>query len=140
MVDAVLYINLSHRTDRKELILHEIQKIKNIYESQIYRIDAILDPMCGHIGCGKGGWFFVALLDMLAVFAIIAVKHGDFAFVDNPQRIGHGIDEVAVVRHKQQGAVVFVEHIFEGFTGADVEMVGGLVEDEQIAADQRELG
>ena len=53
MVDAVLYINLSHRTDRKELILHEIQKIKNIYESQIYRIDAILDPMCGHIGCGK---------------------------------------------------------------------------------------
>ena len=53
MVDAVLYINLAHRTDRKELILHEIQKIKNIDESQIYRIDAVLEPMCGHIGCGK---------------------------------------------------------------------------------------
>ena len=53
MFDAVLYINLAHRTDRKELILQEIQKIKNIDESQIYRIDAVLEPMCGHIGCGK---------------------------------------------------------------------------------------
>jgi hypothetical protein len=53
MFDAVLYINLAHRTDRKELILNEIQKIKNIDESQIYRIDGVLEPMCGHIGCGK---------------------------------------------------------------------------------------
>ena len=53
MFDAILYINLQHRQDRKELILNEIQKIKNIDESQIYRIDAVLEPMCGHIGCGK---------------------------------------------------------------------------------------
>lgn len=53
MFDAVIYINLAHRTDRKELILHEIQKIKHIDEHQIYRIDAVLEPMCGHIGCGK---------------------------------------------------------------------------------------
>jgi GR25 family glycosyltransferase involved in LPS biosynthesis len=53
MVDAILYINLEHRLDRKELILHEIQKIKNIDEGRIYRIDAVLEPMCGHIGCGK---------------------------------------------------------------------------------------
>ena len=53
MFDAVVYINLQHRTDRKEFILHEIQKIKNINEDQIYRIDAVLEPMCGHIGCGK---------------------------------------------------------------------------------------
>jgi GR25 family glycosyltransferase involved in LPS biosynthesis len=53
MFDAVIYINLEHRTDRKELILNEIQKIKHIDESQIYRIDAVLEPMCGHIGCGK---------------------------------------------------------------------------------------
>ena len=52
MFDAILYINLQHRQDRKELILNEIQKIKNIDESQIYRIDAVLEPMCGHIGCG----------------------------------------------------------------------------------------
>jgi GR25 family glycosyltransferase involved in LPS biosynthesis len=53
MFDAVIYINLAHRTDRKELILHEIKKIKHIDEHQIYRIDAVLEPMCGHIGCGK---------------------------------------------------------------------------------------
>jgi hypothetical protein len=32
MFDAVIYINLEHRLDRKELILNEIQKIKNIDE------------------------------------------------------------------------------------------------------------
>ena len=27
MIDAILYINLAHRTDRKEHILHEIHKL-----------------------------------------------------------------------------------------------------------------
>ena len=73
------------------------------------------------------------------VVGVVAVEDGDGAVFDNPEGISDGVDEVAVVRHKEQGAVVFVEHIFEGFTGADVEVVGGFVEDEQIAANQREL-
>ena len=73
------------------------------------------------------------------MFAVVAVEHGDFVVVDGPQCICHGVDEVAVMRHKQNGAVVFVEHIFEGFTGADIEVIGGFVEDQQIAADEGEL-
>jgi hypothetical protein len=52
-INAIIYINLAHRRDRKEFILKEIQRIKHIDENQIYRIDAVLEPMCGHIGCGK---------------------------------------------------------------------------------------
>ena len=74
-----------------------------------------------------------------AVFAIVAVKDGDFVVVDGPQGIGYGIDEVAVVRYKQNGTVVLVEHVFEGFAGADIEVIGGFVEDQQIAADEGEL-
>ena len=38
-LDAILYINLAHRTDRKEHILHEIHKMTN---ENIHRIDAII--------------------------------------------------------------------------------------------------
>lgn len=49
-IDAILYINLAHRTDRKEHILTELQKICND-SSKIHRIDAIKHAS-GAIGCG----------------------------------------------------------------------------------------
>ena len=49
-IDAILYINLAHRTDRKEHILLELQKW-GIYSSKIHRIDAVLKTP-GALGCG----------------------------------------------------------------------------------------
>lgn len=49
-IDAILYINLAHRTDRKEHILHEIHKICKD-TSKIHRIDAIKKE-AGALGCG----------------------------------------------------------------------------------------
>ena len=49
-IDAILYINLAHRTDRKEHILHEIATIWNDHPS-IHRIDAIARTP-GALGCG----------------------------------------------------------------------------------------
>jgi GR25 family glycosyltransferase involved in LPS biosynthesis len=49
--DAIIYINLEHRKDRNKLILEEIDKL-NI-NLPIHRIDAILTPLCGFIGCAK---------------------------------------------------------------------------------------
>ena len=46
-IDAILYINLAHRTDRKEHILHEIHKMTN---ENIHRIDAIKRDN-GALGC-----------------------------------------------------------------------------------------
>ena len=49
-IDAILYINLAHRTDRKEHVIHEIHKIC-VDDSKIHRIDAIrTEP--GALGCG----------------------------------------------------------------------------------------
>jgi GR25 family glycosyltransferase involved in LPS biosynthesis len=51
MFDAIIYINLKHRTDRNRDILEQIKKINMTVP--IHRINAVLEPMCGHIGCGK---------------------------------------------------------------------------------------
>ena len=50
MIDAILYINLAHRTDRNEHILHEIHKLCTD-DSKIHRIDAIKREN-GAFGCG----------------------------------------------------------------------------------------
>jgi len=47
-IDAVLYINLEHRKDRNEHILHEIHKITH---KNIHRIDAVKRDN-GVLGCG----------------------------------------------------------------------------------------
>jgi GR25 family glycosyltransferase involved in LPS biosynthesis len=49
-IDAILYINLAHRTDRNEHILNEIHKICKD-DSKIHRIDAIKHTN-GALGCG----------------------------------------------------------------------------------------
>jgi glycosyl transferase family 25 len=47
MIDVILYINLAHRTDRKEHILHELRA----WDTPIHRIDAI-QRTPGALGCG----------------------------------------------------------------------------------------
>jgi len=56
LLDAILYINLDHRTDRNQQILSEIEKIKCVTKQNflnVHRISAINQPFCGHIGCGQ---------------------------------------------------------------------------------------
>lgn len=53
MIDAILYINLEYRTDRKEHIEKELKKLSHI-TTNIHRIDGVLEQWCGHLGCGKG--------------------------------------------------------------------------------------
>jgi hypothetical protein len=52
MVDAIVYINLEYRTDRKNHVLQELKKLACI-STNIHRIDAVLEKWCGHLGCGK---------------------------------------------------------------------------------------
>ena len=51
-IDAILYINLEHREDRKKSILKQIQKI-GFDESKIHHIVAVYNKECGHLGCGQ---------------------------------------------------------------------------------------
>ena len=49
-IDAILYINLAHRNDRKEHILFELEKC-GVDSSKIHRIDAV-HRTPGALGCG----------------------------------------------------------------------------------------
>ena len=56
-IDKFFYINLSERTDRKELIEKELEKLE-ISTDKIFRFDAIKDEN-GCIGCAKSHFSLV---------------------------------------------------------------------------------
>lgn len=51
-IDAILYINLDHREDRKIAIENELLKI-GFNPTIIHRIPAVYNKSCGHLGCGQ---------------------------------------------------------------------------------------
>ncbi|MFA6119379.1 MAG: glycosyltransferase family 25 protein [Parachlamydiales bacterium] len=48
--DAIAYINLKHRKDRKAHILSELSRL-HVQKNKIKRIDATYIPFNGHLGC-----------------------------------------------------------------------------------------
>jgi GR25 family glycosyltransferase involved in LPS biosynthesis len=52
MIDGIAYINLTYRQDRKKHIVAELEKLSGI-TTNVHRIDAVLEPLCGHLGCGQ---------------------------------------------------------------------------------------
>ncbi len=59
--------------------------------------------------------------------------------VDQHQPIGGQFDHVAVVADEDDGAVIAIQGLDQGFAGVDVEVIGRLVEDQQmrgVAGDQ----
>lgn len=49
---AILYINLSHREDRKRHIEAVLKKAQVDF-GKVFRIEALFDPLNGHLGCAK---------------------------------------------------------------------------------------
>jgi len=77
-IDAILYINLAHRTDRKEHVLHEIHKIC-ADDSKIHRIDAIrTEP--GALGCGLSHIKALEYATMHPEWKTILILEDDFTF------------------------------------------------------------
>ena len=52
---------------------------------------------------------------------------------------GSPVDEITVMGNIQNGPVIGVEGIFQNFAGNDIQMVGRLVEDQQVGFGQHEL-
>ena len=50
------------------------------------------------------------------------------------------VDQVAVVRHQQDGAVEMLEHLLQDLLGRDVQVVARLVEEQEVGPFQREHG
>ena len=85
-IDAILYINLAHRTDRKEHVIHEIHKIC-ADDSKVHRIDAIrTEP--GALGCGLSHIKALEYAMMHPEWKTILILEDDFTF--------HGDDTAAL--------------------------------------------
>jgi len=49
-IDAIIYINLENRADRKELLMKELEKL-NTDMSKVHKVSGIYMPKNGHKGC-----------------------------------------------------------------------------------------
>jgi glycosyl transferase family 25 len=80
-IDAILYINLAHRTDRNEHISNEIHKICND-NSKIHRIDAIKNNN-GALGCSLSHIKAVEYALSHPEWDIVLILEDDFTFKSN---------------------------------------------------------
>ena len=80
-IDAILYINLEHRTDRKQHILNEIKKIDPKL-SKTHRIDAIKNTN-GALGCSLS---HIKALELILEnkWENVLILEDDFTFTSNP--------------------------------------------------------
>ncbi|MCF7806271.1 MAG: glycosyltransferase family 25 protein [Simkaniaceae bacterium] len=88
--DAILYINLAHRQDRKKRVLSNLQKA-NVNMKRVIRIDACPDALNGHRGC--------ALSHIKALQFAITKKYqnalileDDFVFHSSSSEIEHYVE------------------------------------------------
>lgn len=51
-MESIVYINLAHRSDRNGSLLKNLSSY-GFDMTRVHRIDAVLNTMCGHIGCGE---------------------------------------------------------------------------------------
>lgn len=82
-IDAILYINIEHRTDRKEHILNEIHKLCKD-DTKIHRIDACYMKEFGALGCCKSHIKAHDLILEHPEWKKVLVLEDDFTFNDNP--------------------------------------------------------
>jgi GR25 family glycosyltransferase involved in LPS biosynthesis len=91
-IDAILYINLDHRTDRKEHLLTELQKW-GVPPSTIHRISAIQrTPGC--LGCGLSHIKALTEAYSHSEWKTVLILEDDFTFRYNSSEINASIHQL----------------------------------------------
>jgi hypothetical protein len=80
-IDAVLYINLEHRTDRNTEELAELEKA-GVPGDKIHRIDAIRNKEFGNLGCSQSHTKAVEFALSHPEWKRVAILEDDFVFRD----------------------------------------------------------
>ena len=90
-IDAILYINLDHRLDRKEHILQEIRKIDPTL-SKTHQIHAEYVPDHGALGCTKSHMKALQLFMKHHEWKNCLILEDDFTFVSSsPEEVNQQI-------------------------------------------------
>ena len=92
MIDGILYINLSHRNDRKQLILKTLQ-YNGVDMNKVHRIEGVLNEMCGHLGCGES---HIKALEtaILNNWKNVLILEDDFVFTQTPTYIHNTLEKI----------------------------------------------
>ena len=91
-IDVVYYINLDHRTDRKDLFLEEMQKI-NIPSHKIIRIPGVYKPGKGDWGCSLSHLHAIKSFDE-SNYQHCIIFEDDFVFTQEPAFVHSTIQSV----------------------------------------------
>jgi len=89
-VDAVIYINLDHRKDRKKQIEHELKRM-GVKKDKIIRFPAVYEKYNGHLGCVKSHIGVMKIIKN-SNFKNALVIEDDFKFVLSKDETNAKID------------------------------------------------
>ena len=105
VVDAVLYINLEKRTDRREALLKELDRM-DFPAELVHRINATEDKRCGHLGCVDSHLRAIAYaLDK--GFKRVLILEDDFQFVLAKERILYMLQTFLAAQENRWDVLMF---------------------------------
>ena len=91
-IDGIVYINLKHRTQRNQHIKNELE-LYNFNTEKIYRIDAVHNKDCGHLGCCQS---HIKALEFaqLNKWKNILIFEDDFIFTKDYLYVSNNLSEI----------------------------------------------
>ena len=90
-LDAIIYINLEARNDRKDLVLKELEKL-NTDMSKVYKVSGVYMPKNGHKGCIQS---HILALNMIKLnqWNRVLILEDDVELDMSPETINNVIDK-----------------------------------------------
>lgn len=116
-LEAVLYVNLEHRKDRRLLLLKELASL-NVDENKIIRIEAVHEVLNGHLGCAKSHKKALELA-IKNKWKAVAILEDDVSFIASKENIENQLSRF-FKEYKDSwdvfflGANVFEAHMLAG--------------------------
>ena len=91
ILDAVVFINLANRPDRRQHIQNELTRV-GVPSTLIHRLEAIEDTRCGHLGCT---YSHVKALEMVLTqgWSRVLILEDDFTFQVPQERLLYMVNE-----------------------------------------------
>ena len=90
-LDAIIYINLENRTDRKELFMKELEKL-NTNMSKVHKVSGVYIPKNGHKGCVQS---HILALNMIKLnnWKLALILEDDAELVMPPDKVNEIINK-----------------------------------------------
>ena len=91
-INGILYINLKHRKERNNHIKNEL-KLYNFDPKKIYRIDAIHNKSCGHLGCCQSHIKAIEFAEQKN-WENVLIFEDDFIFLKDFEYVSKNLNEI----------------------------------------------